>query len=220
MIDAKIENHETFGLVGFSRITLGGGGVRLFGSSIDHDHCIALRVYRAKKHRSLSKDWILSKNVPIVEVLLSPTQFAEAITSFSIGDGVPCTIRSINGERMGDVPSNNKREEFDNEFEESTTKVAAYVDGALDTANSMLGGKRGKSEMKGLIRELEMLKQQIESNLPFVKDQFDTQMDRTVMEAKGEIDATVQTAISKLGVKSLKDIVAIGNHQQVPKIEP
>ena len=39
-----------------------------------------------------------------IEVALSAAQFAEAITQMNMGEGVPCTLRSVEGVSMENVP--------------------------------------------------------------------------------------------------------------------
>ncbi len=67
----------------------------MFGSSIMHNNVI-----RLSTEREGNEDWFLAGtdiNDMIVEVEMSYTQFAEAITSLNIGDGIPVTITKVNG---------------------------------------------------------------------------------------------------------------------------
>ncbi len=48
-----------------------------------------------------------------------------------------------------------------------------------------------------------MLKSDIGSNIEFIADQFNEQMDKTVMEAKGEIESFCQNKINSIASGSL-----------------
>jgi len=108
------EKHESYGLVGFSRTTHGGGGdgANLFGCSIKHNHTIVLKIKRATKERSLHDDRYYGGET-LIEVEMSPNQFAEAITSMNIGDGMPCTIRYVGRQRMAECPEETMRQVFE-----------------------------------------------------------------------------------------------------------
>ena len=80
------EEHESYGLVGVSRIS--GSDRNLFGSSIRHKNTMMLRVKRANKERHLNRDWYHA-NETIVEVEMSPVQYAEMISSPNVGEGIP-----------------------------------------------------------------------------------------------------------------------------------
>jgi len=108
MSDYKVENtqfgtktsHPSYGTLAFSRRT-GGRGTPLFGSSIEHRDTIAMTLYHADITRGLHYDSIYGDK-KIVEVEMSYSQFAEAITSMNMGSGVPVTVRWT--ERDGRIP--------------------------------------------------------------------------------------------------------------------
>ena len=60
-----------------------------------------------------------------------------------------------------------------------------------------------------------MIRQDIEANMPFVVDQFNEQMDNTIKEAKGEVEAFVQNKMNSLAVQALKE----GKDNDIPKLD-
>lgn len=199
------ERHESYGLVGFYRVSYGGvqGGATLFGSSVKHGHVIRMRVSRARLHRELNRDRYMADN-SIVEVDLSPTQFAEAITAMNQGDGLPCTLRYVGGERMDEPPFKAKQEQFRTEFADDVREVAAKVDSLLAFAKSLQAKPSvNKSDRESLCQQLEMLKQHLASNMPFVLNSFHEQLDKSVLEAKGEVEAFVMHRIVEAGLASI-----------------
>ena len=117
----KIEKQPSYGMI---RITKQQGGTHsLFGSSIKHNNTICLSISQGSKSRELNTDWYAEEN-KIIELELSPTQFADAITG--IGTAVPCTITWK--EKQGRIPNpefKNKKEIFRDEFNKTTDKSAA-----------------------------------------------------------------------------------------------
>ena len=69
------------------------------------------------------------------------------------------------------------------------------------------------ADRKKLLDDLRMLEQEIRSNIPFVHECFNKSVDKTVTEAKGEIDATFQTVRERLGD------AAIAGKIEVPMLE-
>lgn len=195
----KHYKHPTFGVIQFSRCQ--GGDNVLFGSSIKHNDTIRLTVSHAELHRDLHRDWIHEREA-IVEVSMSPTQFADAITSLNVGGGVPVTIRYIAGgehENLYHVspPYQNKVDQFKSEFKETANDLIKHIDDTIKMAEESHVPKK-------VIRELDNLKMWFNGNLPFVSTQFTEQMEKTVTEAKGAVDAFVQHTIQSYGIEAIR----------------
>jgi predicted transcriptional regulator len=203
MEDRKYEEHESYGMIQISRLS--GGLSNLFGSSIQHGHTIAIRINTAKLCRHLNTDWYHDQN-EIVEIELSPTQFTEAITNMNT-NGVPCTIRRVQGKRMENPPSKNKKQEFEDEFSDRMKEVAKKLSKLTEQTEKILSSKKAptKAEKETILHEISMLDQEVRSNMPFAYRCFNEQMDKTVTEAKGEVEAFVTNKIANLGLKALKE---------------
>jgi hypothetical protein len=202
------QQHESFGLLQISRGS-SSEGIPLFGSSIRHRNLITLTISSGIIHRDLSNDWY-STDKHLVEVVMSPTQFAEAITTLNHGVGVPVTLSRVMGKEMAECPYTSKREQFNQEFEEHMVEAAKVVDDSIRKAGALLDGA-SKGKIKELISELESLKRNLSKNMPFVREQFTEQIDKTVMEAKGEVEAFVTHLQMKLGGEAIR--------KQLPEIQ-
>lgn len=181
-------------------------GVSLFGSSVKNHTVIALKITPCYMNRSLSRDSTLGSIQPIAEVLLSPMQFAELLTSMNVGSGVPGTLHYLNGEIYEPPEMPTKSEQFRNEISEVVNETLSALKSAQDKINSILEddkpiGKKGKVELRGLLSRLERL---AKSTLPFIGEQFSKQMSKTVVEAKAEVDAFVTHAIQETGLKAIR----------------
>lgn len=192
------ETHPSYATLQFNRTH--GGATNLFGSSIQHKDTITMRVRNASIDRHLNQDWILGEDV-IVECEMSYSQFAEAITSMNQGTGVPVTLRYHRGEgRIENCPFVNKRNQFEEEF-------AKKIDGANEKINeltkeiaTLFSEKKNisKSDREEILCKLNKIQQEIGSNTKFIYSQFNEQMDKTVMEAKGEIESFMQNKINSI----------------------
>src|SRR5271157_1249307 len=100
--DETIDKHESYGMIGINRVS---GATNLFGSEALHHSFIRIEIRRAEMRRSLSNDWPYANSVPLIVVDLSHTQFGSLITSPGIGNGVTCTLKSVNGEEMEECPA-------------------------------------------------------------------------------------------------------------------
>ena len=194
-IHGDIYEHPSFGTMNIYRSS-SSHRQSLFGSSIKHSNTINIEISTAELHRSLNKDWI-SEQKRIITLTMSPTQFADAITSFNTG-GNPVTISWYNG-RVEEPPYQSKVEQFNDEFEQHVKTVAKRLDEVIELAKTTKAQKR-------LLLALEMAKQEISANMPFVNEQFTRQMDNTVKEAKGEVEGFIKNLIHQYGIEAIKKL--------------
>ena len=196
-------SHPSYGTLAFSRRS--GGSTPLFGSSIEHRDTIAMTLYHADITRGLHEDNIYG-NKPIAEVEMSYSQFAEAITSMNMGSGVPVTIRWT--EKDGKIPSCDfvsKREQFADEFKEKRKKATNESQQIIKDVAEMFEQKKNltKADRQEILSKLSKLSMDIGCNMDFIADQFNEQMDKTVMEAKGEIEAFMQNKVNSIASAAL-----------------
>jgi len=216
MDDQKTHEHESFATIGISRIT-SNKGENLFGSSIRHSHIIKLEISPAKLIRNLNRDWFHSTRVPYIEIEMSYSQFAEAITSLNMGDGMPVTLKALNGRRIEDCPQFDKRQEFEVEFEKEMLKIGKSLRVLTEQAEALLSDKKPptKSDKEAILNGIKMLRQEIESNVPFIQSSFNEQMDKTVMEAKGEVEGFVMNKLMSAGLEGLRnEMKMLGDNEE------
>jgi hypothetical protein len=201
------ETHESYGMIQVSRQTSSHPHA-LFGSSIKHSSTISLRINTAEIGRNLHQDWYY-KTGEIIEVEMSATQFAEFITSMNVGEGIPCTIRYLQRKRMEDPPFVSKRMEFQQEFKEDMQELNEQTtDGFADIKDLLLAKDRlSKEDRKHVVAFIEKMMQEIRSNIPFVAEQFNRQINKTVTEARQEVEAYVLHNIIERGLASFKEEV-------------
>ena len=196
-------SHPSYGTLAFSRRT--GGATPLFGSSIEHRDTIAMTLYHANVTRGLHEDHVYG-NKAIAEVEMSYSQFAEAITSMNMGSGVPVTIRWT--EKDGKIPPCDfvsKREQFADEFKEKRKRATNESQQIIKDVAKMFEQKKNltKADRQEILSKLSKLSMDIGCNMDFIADQFNEQMDKTVMEAKGEIEAFMQNKVNSIASAAL-----------------
>lgn len=205
-LDREKLTHPAFGMVGFSRIQ--GGNPVLFGSSVEHNDRIQLTIKHAEEYRGLSKDWYHGRGM-ITQVEMSYSQFAECVSAMNMGDGVPCTIMFTEKDGMipGITKNVDKRQQFRDEFSERIDRAMETVQEQIDVIRQSLENKKnfGIKDRENLMKALNSVKVNIGSNLDFVVESFDEQMDKSVCEAKGEIEAFCQNKMAAFAQMAISE---------------
>lgn len=206
--DEVKETHESFGLIGFFRSQ---GSRRLFGSHIEnHASFITMRVHRAARRHGLSRDWYGTSGgrLPIVEVCMSAAQFSQAITSMNMGEGVPCTIESVEGISMEEVPAEVVAEnvKIRDGFEDKISGVVELLAEAHKEMDGIVESKStiSKSRAREMVAILAKALQEVQLNAPFVVSSFQESAEKVVTSAKAEIEAFTALALRKAGMEHMR----------------
>lgn len=206
-------SHPAYGMLAFSRIT--GGNQTLFGSSIKHHDIIGMTIRHGDVTRGLNKDWYHGSD-EIIHVEMSYSQFAEAITSLNQGTGVPCTIKFQAGK--GAIPECdfiNKRIQFVDEFNKTIDDCIKDADEILNETDKILAKKSiGKADRAKIANNMKRIAHMINDNSSFIFRQFQEQMDKTITEAKGEIEAFTQNKLNAIASQTL-----VEHHKELQKLE-
>ena len=215
--------HPSFGMLSFNRTH--GGHSNLFGSSIQHNDTIHMVLREGVVTRGLNDDWYVGED-EILEVEMSQSQFAELITSMNVGTGTPCTIKYLRGKgRINEADFINKRQQITNEFKESMNERMSDAKEFYDEVKELFTTKIsiGKGDRELILRRLANVTQGMESSSKFIFDQFQNQIDKTITEAKGEIEAFAQNKINAIAQQALveqkEDILKLENPVDVNHME-
>lgn len=200
----KTMRHPSFGLIGLSRIT--GSNSPLFGSNIQHQNVIRLRIKKAEHKRHLNNDWYHGIE-EVIEIDLSGAQYAELISTFNSGEGIPCTIRSLSNQRFPDPPYENPVDIFQREFASKMNNLTKDIKSLVEDSIKLLKDKPtiNKADREFIMRGIERLVTELGSNVPFVSQQFIESMEKTVSQAKSEFETFINNRITSLGLDALKD---------------
>lgn len=203
-VTEKTTTHPSYGLIGLSRRS--GSISPLFGSNIQHSQTITLTIKRAEHKRHLNNDFIHGRE-QLIEIELSGAQYAELVSSFNIGDGVPCTIRQYDKHLYPDPPYESPVDIFQREFSAKMKNLGKECASVVEDSVKMLKEKSNitKSDRDFLMNSIEKLVMEISSNTPFISQQFIESMEKTVSQAKTEIETFVTNRISAIGIDAVKE---------------
>ena len=200
--EEKEFKHPSFGMLGFSRVN--GNSGYLFGTNVQPDNYIEMRLYTGRMKRDDIEDNFYPDD-NILTVKMSPVQFSELITSMNYARGVPCTITSFNGKKVEQAKNIENRKTFSaRSFNDKMSKFAASINKNMTTAEKLIAKKNlSKKDQEELRMMLYRIQTELTSNIPFFRQMFQEEMDKIVVDAKAEIDAAMQHAVTKAGIKAL-----------------
>lgn len=189
--------HPSFGQISVSKVQ---GRNVMFGSDFVHHNFVSLRVHTAEHNRNLSHDWVFPREC-VLELNMSEAQWATFVSSFNT-QGVPCTLRYVRGDddTRPSLPDPDLRREFSDE-------VLRTMNDSIDRLHALQDKVRNSTMGKGLQKEIStaimMAIQEIESNVPFIKESFDKHVETSVEKAKVEVNAYMTNQIMRAGLEKL-----------------
>lgn len=200
--EEKNYEHPSFGMLRFSRVH--GRSGYLFGSEIQADNYIELTLSEGHLRRDLSNDWFTDGDTKF-RVKMSPSQFAELITTMNYSPGVPVTIIEEGGERVEQISGiESKKTYTHNQFRQRMAEFMVEINEKWKEAEKILNksqlSKKDREELKWFYQRMN---QEVKSNIPFFMRCFQEVMDKVVVDAKVEIDSAIQHKIIQAGIKAL-----------------
>jgi hypothetical protein len=202
------ETHESYGLISISRTQ--GSSRSLFGSNIKHSDTIRLTISEAGVYRDYQQNRY-HPNKELIEVEMSSSQFAEAMTSLNVGTGVPVTLRYVTGTRKEDPPDIDFKARAKNELQEEMKELAEKIETLSKDANDILSGTGAikASDKKKMLQDIMFLVQEVRSNIPFAHECFQRSVNETVVQAKAEVDNCLTIMKEKLGDKYIQGQIQV-----------
>jgi len=201
--DDKItdEEHPAYGMVAINRVTLGGYKIkhRFFGSDLDdHFSCIRIRIGHGARVRGTGHDYFRATD-RIIEVDLTSSQFADMLTCMNVGDGVPCTIRHINGVSTPELPiAETSSDRSRSDLEKTAKRIAADAKSLIVKMEAAFGESSVTKKVRSeILHDLKMVVQGIEANIPFALTTFQEAINTTVSQAKAEISSFAAVTVQK-----------------------
>jgi hypothetical protein len=208
------ERHPAFGMIGIYRTN---GQRHLFGSPLEkHQNYVTIRAHRAERLRSgVGYDHYFARK-QVIEIALSEAQFAQLITSWNSGEGVPCTLDWIAGEGMlPDWPDEDHTSDTARVREEFKDRIADVRKKMVSSINLMEGllekkGALTKAEKDQIRFGMTAVQRLLDDTGPFMAEQFVEATEGTVQKAKTEIDAFATRVIQQTGLDALREMRVLG----------
>lgn len=194
--DSVTEEHPAFGTATVSRVS--STGTTLFDSEIRHRQYVTLRINEADRSRGLNRDWIHGGKT-IVEVALSMAQWADLVSSFGNGDGVPVTISYREG--VGLVPDF----PFEPRLALSAAETVNAADKTYDSIKAALAAVEEKPT-KANVRALRIAVDNAAPNVEYAAKTLTEHVENVVTKARADVEAMVQSEAERLGLPVTRDM--------------
>ena len=213
MFNDKEEKHESFAMMSFNRIQC--RGHTLHGSDLKHSTIIEMNLHHSRVRRGLNRNWYYADKL-IASVAMSQNQFSELITSMNMGDGIPVTLTHTERDGVIESPEfSDVNELHSDEFKETSKRVAKDAIDMLATMKELLSGSGTvkKIDRDKMLHDMEMVVQDLVSNMPYMERCFRETMDDIKTDAKSTIEAFYQHRVIETGIKTLS-----GELPEAPKL--
>lgn len=215
-------DHPSYGMISFTRLG-GGSSGPLFGSELDRHHSvIRLTVREGHSQHDLGHDFYSAAGgKEIVRVDFSAAQFVALITTMNIGDGVPGTLRSridVKGPIEDPPDIGSELDRAQQYTDDSMANTRERAERAQELCREIFSNKRrGKhkptpEQGHEAFELLHKLSQEITDNMAFYVRQMTEAVDKKVVHAKAEIDASVTLMLQRLGLQKLDELKALGDN--------
>ena len=203
------DTHPSYGVIQLTKVQ--GNNIALVGSPLRHHGAIHMTISTADLRRDFGKDYFSADKI-IADLCMSEHQWAEFVSSFGMGSGIPVTFRSKPAEpykleHCEPPPYSDHQTKHRNDV----AKAMADAKLAVSKLSKIVAGihARPMSQVKKAdIEELRSATIQVvnwlSGNLPFVEECFEKAMEKTVASAKSEVVGFVTSALIRAGIEHLQ----------------
>lgn len=200
------ERKDYMGLISWNR-SLCGAPHPMFGSEIKTDSPICIRICKAyiSELSDATHQRISGVHPAMIEIEMTPVQWAEFLTAGTVDDGVPCTITKIDGKPTERVQERRIVAEYDDHisakfhnFQEGIKCAEQKIKDVLDSGKTM-----SKTQMRELLQMLEVHRNNSVENLDYAMDRFKEDMAKIVVNAKSEVNAYATLRLGADGTRCL-----------------
>lgn len=204
------DDHPSYGVIELTKTSAGGRGHAMVGSPLKHHSLVHLVIKSAEKHRKYGKENFYGDKI-IVDLYMTEHQWAEHVSSFGMGSGVPVTLnyKPADGYSLmacGEPPHNTAQASHSDDVEKAVAKAKGHVDQLAAVVGEMTqkGASKVKaSDLQALRDATIQVQNWLSSNLPFVQKCFEEAMEKTVASAKAEVVGFTSNMLMRAGLESL-----------------
>ena len=205
-LDNKI-SHPSYGLINASRIT--GRFNYLYGSKVKNDSAVKITISRAATVRDVFAErfWEESR---LIDIYLSPSQWAQMLTTMNTAPGTPCTINWLFSDGYIKPPAVEPDANVTqaDEMRAHTAKLVGDLNDKLSAVKKILDDKKSlsQSDRRDILGILDSGISQLNGALPFAVEQFGKVCEKMVTQAKADIEAFRTITFAQLGQSALENI--------------
>lgn len=208
----KTEEHDAFGTITITRCV---GANRLVGSMVDRTpasvHVVVRRARRCVDDGTHT-EYYAGHGAPIVDLLMTPHQFAEAITGFGEGSETPVTLRAVGGKSCPEPTAETPMARI--VASASARATEAIVDGELglaaaisDLTKAIENAKMGKGARAKLLARARNLMDHVRAPKAagvWASERIAETAADAVSQAKTEIAAALGSIAMGLGLRQMR----------------
>ena len=202
MEEENVKREASYGTIRLSRSQIGGGGQFFFGSKVRVTNSILLEIDQAEIVDHHGEQRFRSVGgAPLIGVELTPLQFSELLMSSDRYEGVPCTItrHPIHGPvkyvREGIKTDADLAEEA---FKKSVRELKGFL--TRDAVNVVSDSKLCKRDKERILGALDTVERNLTANSEYNLKCLREATERTLMEAKAEMEGYIQNRCKQLGL--------------------
>lgn len=170
--------------------------MRLVGSTVPADTFVTLKISQGEAYSTeCDKEIIRAKTGGnIVEIAMTHQQWGELISSFGIGEGVPCTIERKNGTR---VEQTYKTEALDiyygNKAKENIKNTVERFDKSFSKAKGILLNKKAisKADREVIIDGYKAISRLLNEELPFIQTLIAEDVEKQLTRAQAQFKSNM-----------------------------
>lgn len=196
--------HPAFGQISFGRTQ---GSNTFYGSDLNLGHYINFEIKTSVLSRSLTDDHFYGDKT-ILKGRMTNIQFSDMITNMNRGEGIPCTLEYCMDGKLQKVPPlevfDNRKDHIQKEMQMKMKKFADSLKEGEKRMSEILKkptiSKKDREELESLYK---LNNQKISSDIPFYLECFQEGMDKVVLEARSEVESSIQYKIQQYGLEEL-----------------
>lgn len=192
--------HPAYAQIQANRVT---GQTRLYGTDFVHRDFIRVTIAPSEHVRDLHHDWYHASLQSYIEVDLSEAQWANFISTMNHGQGACATLARLNNEGVPAIaaPESNPNDKWQVEIEQTLANTRAQLN---KIKGIIAESKLSQKEKDRLKIELDVAGYGVGSNIDFITETFGKHVDKTVVAAKIEVEAYINSAIHHTGLQALQ----------------
>lgn len=206
-------NDKNIGMISVSRTT-GGYSSRFVGSTVPSDTAIRIRISQAEKYSDkFNKEKFRSKN-NLVEVEMTPNQWAELITTLNYGTGTPCTVVMVGNERIPQTyVTDSVLSYYNDKLQKEFSRITSDFQESFREALDILDNKKSitKADREAIKRSYSQVERFVGDSAPFIQKLFKEDLEKHVIDAATTFKNDMDSVIKSLAKTQLENIESIEN---------
>lgn len=198
--------HPAFATISASRVN---GQANLFHSNVKHNGFVTISITEAVLYEDGYSSHVHGGAKAVIEVALTEAQWVAFVSRMNMGSGTPCTMQYRQTGPMvmvdGIADPEDTQARFQRQAKEIGNKLDDNMKHRLEQLRELTAGLP-KKKLEDFNRNLDALVDNLASNIKFGKEMLTEHAEKVIVDAKVEIDATVQGIVSQLGLKSIRQL--------------